>query len=74
MSSKIENDAPRAGWRILEWCRAIGGSRAWYYTLDAETAPRARTIGRMHVIIEAPDAWLQRVGRDVKRKTHAEAA
>lgn len=68
MSSPISLTTDRAGWRIREWCRAVGGCRSWYYTLRGEMAPRALTVGRMHVIVEPPGEWLRRVGRDVARR------
>lgn len=58
----------RAGWRVKEWCHQVGGCRSWYYALPSEKAPRAVSVGRMHIILESPADWLRRVGRDVPQR------
>ena len=52
-----------ACWRIPEWSRAVSISRAAFYTLVAEHRPRSVKIGKRHVIIEAPAAWLERMAK-----------
>lgn len=52
----------KAGWRISEWCAAVGIARSTFYTLTGERAPASVTVGAMHIIMEAPKDWLRRVG------------
>ena len=48
-----------AGWNIARWCEAISVSRASFYLLAHK--PRSVKIGRRHVVIESPKAYLQRM-------------
>lgn len=54
----------KAGWRIGEWCPAVGIARSTFYTLTGERAPESVKVGSMHIIVEAPSDWLRRVGTD----------
>lgn len=56
-----------AGWNISSWCEAISVSRASFYLLAQK--PRSVKIGRRHVVIESPHAYLQRIS-----ETQLEAA
>jgi hypothetical protein len=63
--SDTDSNAPshdvRAGWRVPEWCRAVGFSRAKYYELEGEMKPHSILIGRSRIIVEQPEAYLQRI-------------
>ena len=52
----------KAGWRISEWCPAVGIARSTFYTLSGERAPESVLVGSMHIVLEAPQDWLRRVG------------
>lgn len=58
---KIETDLQKqaAGWNIPNWCNATSISRASFYLLADK--PRKVKLGRRTVIIESPEAYLQRV-------------
>ena len=58
---KIETDLQKqtAGWNIPSWCNATSISRASFYLLANK--PRTVKLGRRTVIIESPEAYLQRV-------------
>lgn len=60
-TTKLEK---KSGWRIDEWCAATGiKGRSTYYALPAEIAPASVRVRTMHIIVESPADWLQRVGR-----------
>lgn len=59
----------RAGWRVREWCRAVGIARSTYYALVGGARPHAVHVGRMRIIVESPAGWLRRVGRDIAPET-----
>ena len=48
-----------AGWDIARWCEAISVSRASFYLLAQK--PKSVKLGRRHVVIESPQAYLQRI-------------
>jgi len=52
----------KVGWRISEWCPAVGIARSTYYTLEGDRAPASVKLGGMHIITEGPAEWLRRVG------------
>ena len=52
---------PAAGWRISQWCQAIGLCRASFYNLEGPLRPESVKIGGAHIIIEAPDRYLKRI-------------
>jgi len=64
----------KAGWRISEWCPAVGIGRSTFYTLTGERAPASVTVGTMHIITEAPQDWLRRVGTVQSQREEAVAA
>ena len=49
----------RAGWKIPEWCAAIGISRASFYLLARK--PKTIKLGRRTVVIEPPGKYVQRI-------------
>ena len=51
----------KAGYRISEWCRAVGISRPSFYNLADEFAPRMLRINSMPIILESPAEYLTRV-------------
>lgn len=65
MRNQIETspESSPAGWRVSEWARGVGISRAGFYLLSAEYRPRAVKIGKRHIITEAPADWLNRMTR-----------
>lgn len=56
----------KVGWRIPEWCAAVGIGRSTYYTLRGDRAPASVKVGTMHIVAEAPADWLRRVGVEQK--------
>ena len=55
----------RAGWRVRQWCEAVGIAKSTYYALPPHLAPESVTVGRSRIIKERPADWLCRVGRGV---------
>ncbi|MCA3002794.1 MAG: hypothetical protein ACK5RJ_13955 [Burkholderiales bacterium] len=51
--------AQAAGWTIPDWCASTSISRASFYLLAQR--PRTVKLGRRTVVIESPDAYLQRI-------------
>jgi len=51
----------RAGWSIPSYCEACNFSRATFYNLPADLRPRSLKIGKRHIIIESPSAYLSRL-------------
>lgn len=52
-------DSAVAGWRIVNWCEAISIARPTFYTLV--NRPKTVKIGRRTIVIESPQAYLQRI-------------
>lgn len=48
-----------AGWKIAQWCEDTSISRATFYLLAIK--PRTVKLGRRTVVIESPQAYLQRI-------------
>jgi hypothetical protein len=48
-----------AGWSILNWCAATTISRAGFYNLAHR--PECVKIGRRTVVVESPQAYLERI-------------
>jgi hypothetical protein len=56
-----ESKIARAGYNLKDWCESAGFCRATYYNLPPDLQPKSvRILGR-RIIIEPPDAYLQRV-------------
>ena len=53
----------RAGWPVRAWCASTNVSAATLYTLPLDKWPASVKIGKRRIIIEAPDAWLRRMGK-----------
>lgn len=51
----------RAGYDIKTWCGAVSISRASFYTLPANLRPRTVKLGKRHIVIEAPENYLNRM-------------
>ena len=49
----------RAGWSIPAFCAACDFSRAYFYRLELQ--PRSIKLGKRHIIIEEPSAYLARL-------------
>lgn len=58
-ASQYPPTTSRAGWTIPNWCSATSISRATFYLLAQR--PRTIKLGRRTVIIESPEAYLQRM-------------
>ena len=54
-------ELPKAGYRIAEWCRAVGISRPSFYNLTGDLAPSVLRLNSMPVIIEHPADYLRRI-------------
>jgi len=62
-SSKTTDPAlHRAGWSIRDWCTSTGISDSLLHKLDPSSRPASVKIGKKRLILEAPEAWLRRVG------------
>ena len=46
------------GWRVLEWCAAVGVSRSTAYRLMAADALKSVTIGKARIILTHPREFL----------------
>ena len=59
MKHATEEPATPAGWNVPDWCAATSISRASFYLLAQK--PRTVKLGRRTVVIESPQAYLQRI-------------
>jgi excisionase family DNA binding protein len=50
--------AAKAGWRINEWCRAVGVSRSFTYELIAERKIKSVALGKARIITTSPIEFL----------------
>ena len=57
-----ENISARAGWRILDWCRAFPMSRSKFYTLPEP--PKILRVGKMQIVTESPHEYAQRLAAE----------
>lgn len=55
--------AHKVGFRPAEFAAAIGLSRTSFYAIPQELRPRAVKFGTAHVIIENPQAYLDRIAK-----------
>ena len=54
----------RVGWRLDRWCEDAGISRAQFYRLPPDLAPRSTQLSpRRRIVTESPADWLARVGK-----------
>lgn len=51
----------RVGWKIDDWCRAAGLSRALFYKLPTDQRPQSVTIGTRRIIVEPPREYLAKL-------------
>jgi len=51
----------RAGWSISSYCALCNFSRALFYKLPVDRRPRTLRIGKRHIVIEPPGAYLLRL-------------
>ena len=58
---KLHSQYDRAGYSITDWCADIGISRAGFYNLAPELQPKSVKIGKRHIVVEAPSAYLERI-------------
>ena len=59
----IQPQREHVGWRIDNWCDAVGILRAQFYRLSPERRPHAMHLSKRLVIVtESPADWLKRVG------------
>ena len=49
------------GWRLSEWCERVGICTATYYNLPADLRPPSAKLPGLRLIIEPPEAYLQRI-------------
>ncbi len=63
----------RIGYRVGEWCRAIGISRPTFYNLKGDLAPRSKRLKKIPVILEAPGEYAARIAA-LQASAHAIAA
>ncbi len=55
--------ADRAGWSIPAFCAACNFSRASFYNIPGDLRPRSVKLGKRHIIIEHPAAYLARLAQ-----------
>lgn len=60
MTKPIETTTP---WRIANWARAVGISRAGFYLIPTDCLPRLVKIGTRTIILEEPADWLERMAQ-----------
>jgi len=63
-----------AGWSIPAFCAACNFSRASFYNLSGDLRPRSVKLGKRHIIIEQPSAYLARLATAQSAACSAEAA
>jgi hypothetical protein len=51
----------QAGFAIPSWCRAVGIGVSSFYQLGAELRPASVKVGDRRLVIESPQAYLQRI-------------
>ena len=51
------------GWRLSEWCERVGICTATYYNLPADLRPSSAKLPGLRLIIESPEAYLQRLSK-----------
>lgn len=61
--SASNNTITPAGWRINDWCRAIGVSRPTFYNLSGNLQPQKVKVGRSVLITEGPTEYLRRIAK-----------
>jgi hypothetical protein len=59
MHAVAQYPAAPAGWSIPAFCAACNFSRPYFYRLPVR--PRSVKLGKRHIIIEAPAAYLARL-------------
>ncbi len=57
------SEPPKAGYRITEWCRAVGISRPSFYNLTGSLAPTTLRLNSIPIIVEHPADYLRRVAQ-----------
>jgi hypothetical protein len=55
---QVQHPAQKAAWRVGEWSRSVGISRAMTYILLKRGELASLKIGRMRFILTPPEAWL----------------
>jgi hypothetical protein len=53
----------KVGWRPAEYAAAIGVSRSAFYAIPEGMRPRAVHIAAAHIIVEQPQAYLDRIAK-----------
>jgi hypothetical protein len=66
-----EGTSEKVGYRVREWCDAVGISRPSFYNLEGDLAPRTVRINSMPIITESPAAYLARVAALTNRDPRA---
>lgn len=59
--SQVNSEAKRAGYHLKPWCKSTGICPATFYNLPDEQRPQSVLIARRRIIIESPEAYLQRM-------------
>jgi len=65
--------APRAGYKVADFCEAVGFCRATYYNLPERLRPKSIKLGKRRIITESPPEYLARLAA-TQEATDAEAA
>jgi hypothetical protein len=64
------SQSDKFGWRVLEWCAAVGVSRSTAYRLLSADAVKSVTVGKTRIILTHPREFLaaQLHGQDDERR------